>query len=166
MSVLRYLAIPVSRPGSVAIDIRCEIVRAIAGPLASTAAVWDTRRVMLKNWFRRTVLSRHWLTFVVMGLAFFTFGVGTYNIFMLLSANLDLIKDYGWDAVMDGAARQLAELVITGYLSMAAYVVFKACEYRLAHDLATDDPEQKDDPAPVQVGEAPVAKLANKLPED
>jgi hypothetical protein len=38
----------------------------------------------VKHWFRRTVLSRSWLTFFVMGLAFFVFGVGTYNIFMLL----------------------------------------------------------------------------------
>jgi len=91
---------------------------------------------MLKRRFQRTVLSRRWLTFVVMGIAFFAFGIGTYNIFVLLSANLDLIADYGWRALMDGAARQLVELIVTGYLSMAAYVIFKACEHRLAHDLA------------------------------
>jgi len=73
-----------------------------------------------------------------MGLAFFAFGVGTYNIFMLLSANFDLIAHYGWRALMDGAARQFVELSVTGYLSMAAYVVFKACEYRLTHDLTAD----------------------------
>lgn len=71
-----------------------------------------------------------------MGLAFFVFGVGSYNIFMLLSANIGLIAYYGWRALMDGAARQFIELIVTGYLSMAAYVVFKTCEYRLAHDLA------------------------------
>ena len=52
------------------------------------------------------------------------------------SANAALIASYGWQALMDGAARQFAELVITGYLSMAAYIVFKACEYRLTRDLA------------------------------
>jgi hypothetical protein len=93
---------------------------------------------MMKNWFRRIVLSRRWLTFLVMGFAFFVFGVGTYNIFMLLSANIELIENYGWMALMDGAARQLVELIVTGYLSMAAYVVFKTCEYRLAHHLAGD----------------------------
>jgi uncharacterized membrane protein HdeD (DUF308 family) len=91
---------------------------------------------MLKRWFHRTVLSRRWLTFLVMGFAFFAFGAGTYNIFMLFKANAALIAAYGWRALMDGAARQFAELVITGYLSMAAYIVFKACEYRLTHDLA------------------------------
>ena len=93
---------------------------------------------MLKKWFQRTVLSRRWLAFLVMGLAFFAFGIGTYNIFVLLSANFGVIADYGWRALMDGAARQLVELIVTGYLSMAAYVVFKACEHRLAHDLVDD----------------------------
>ena len=91
---------------------------------------------MLKRWFHRTVLSRRWLTFLVMGLAFFVFGAGTVNIFMLFKANAELIASYGWQALMDGAARQFAELIITGYLSMAAYTIFKACEYRLVRDLA------------------------------
>jgi hypothetical protein len=34
--------------------------------------------------------------------------------------------------------QQLAELLLNGYLAMAAYVVFKACEYRLSHWLADD----------------------------
>ena len=90
----------------------------------------------MKSWFRRTVLSRGWLTFIVMGLAFFVFGVSTYNIFRLLSANIDFIANHGWLALMEGAARQFVELIVTGYLSLAAYVVFKTCEYRLAHDFA------------------------------
>ena len=94
---------------------------------------------MLKRWFHQCVLPRAWLTFLVMGLAFFAFGVGTYNIFMLLSANLELVANYGWRALMDGAARQLVELLFTGYLSMAAYVVFKACEYRLTRGLTGDE---------------------------
>jgi hypothetical protein len=98
---------------------------------------------MLTHWFQRTVLSRRWLAFLVMGLAFFGFGVGTYNIFLMLSANLSFIAEYGWQAITDGAARQLVELIVTGYLSMAAYVVFKTCEYRLAHDLAGGDPTHK-----------------------
>jgi len=92
---------------------------------------------MLKRWFQRTVLSRRWLTFLVMGFAFFVFGIGTFNIFMVLSSNLELIAGYGWQALTDGAGRQFVELVVTGYLSMAAYVIFKSCELRLAHELAT-----------------------------
>ena len=90
---------------------------------------------MLKRWFHRIVLSRRWLTFLVMGLAFFVFGAGTYNLVMLFKANVALVADYGWQALMDGAARQFVELVVTGYLSLAAYVVFKACEHRLTHGL-------------------------------
>ena len=97
---------------------------------------------MLKRWFHRTVLSRRWLTFLVMGLAFFLFGAGTFNIVMLLSANASLIASYGWQALMDGAARQFVELIVTGYLSLAAYVVFKVCEHRLAHDLASPPAEK------------------------
>jgi hypothetical protein len=94
----------------------------------------------MKNWFHRTVLSRRWLTFIVMGLAFFVFGAGTVNIAMLFGANAEFIARYGWQAVMDGAALQFVELVATGYLSMAAYIIFKVCEYRLARDIAEASP--------------------------
>ena len=95
---------------------------------------------MVKRWFHRTVLSRRWLTFIVMGVAFAVFGVGTFNIFMMISANFGVISRHGWQALMDGAARQLGELIVTGYLSMAAYLVFKACEYRLTRALCDPDP--------------------------
>lgn len=89
----------------------------------------------LSAWFRGVVLSRRWLTFVVMGLAFFVFGSGSLNLFFLLKANGELLVEHGWQAAMDGAAQQLVELLINGYLSMAAYVVFKACEHALVHGL-------------------------------
>jgi hypothetical protein len=54
-----------------------------------------------------------------------------------------VIARHGWRALMDGAARQFVELLVTGYLSMAAYIVFKACEYRLAHELS--DPAHSHD---------------------
>lgn len=88
---------------------------------------------MLPRWFQRLVLSRVWLSFVVLGLSFFAFGVGSLNLFYLLRANTNLVLENGWMALADGGAEQLLELLLTGYLSMAAYLVFKACEYRLAH---------------------------------
>ena len=63
------------------------------------------------------------------------------NLFFLLKANGELLATHGWQAAMDGAAQQLIELLITGYVSMAAYVVFKACEHALVHDLV-DAPEE------------------------
>ncbi len=61
---------------------------------------------MLKRWFHRTVLSRRWLTFLVMGLAFFVFGAGTVNIFMLFKANAALIASYGWPSTGSYAISQ------------------------------------------------------------
>jgi hypothetical protein len=82
--------------------------------------------------FRQHVLSRLWLTFVVLGLSFFAFGAGTVNLGFLFAANLRLLSDYGWRAVMDGALWQFVQLVLVGYLSIGAYVVFKTCEHRLS----------------------------------
>ena len=94
----------------------------------------------MKRWFHRLVLSRRWATFVVLGLSFVAFGAGSLNLFFVLKANINLLLEHGWMAVVDGGGQQLLELLITGYASMAAYVVFKACEYRLVHWL-TDKSE-------------------------
>lgn len=93
----------------------------------------------MRGWFRRVVLARRGLTFVVMGVAFLLFGLGTLNLFMVLKANADLLTEYGWQAVMDGGATQLFYLIGTGYVSLAAYVIFKSCEHALVHHLADDD---------------------------
>ena len=74
----------------------------------------------LPGWFQRVVLRRVWLSFVVLLLAFFAFGVGSLNLFFLLRANTVLLLEHGWIALGDGAAEQLAELLLTGVLSMAA----------------------------------------------
>ena len=94
----------------------------------------------MRHWLARQVFSRRWLTFIVMGLAFLAFGAGTFNLFVLLKANAELVLDYGWMALMDGAAQQFVELLVTAYLSMAAYLLFKACEHRLVHWLT--EPER------------------------
>ena len=99
----------------------------------------------MSRWFRRVVLGRLWLSFLVMGLAFFGFGFGTLNLFYLFQANAELFLQHGWLAVMEGGLLQLAELLLTGYLSLASYAVFKACEYRLTHWL-TDNPTRETDP--------------------
>ena len=84
------------------------------------------RPALVQRCFQQWVLSRIWLTFVVMGLSFFGFGVGSLNLFYLLQANANLLLHHGWMAVMDGGLQQLGELLVTGYLSMAAYTDFKA----------------------------------------
>ncbi len=94
---------------------------------------------MFRRWFRGTLLRRRWLCFLVLCLGFATFGVGTYNLFNLLKLNLELIAQHGVMALMDGALQQLAELVGTLIVSMAAYLVFKACEHSLVHGLTDSD---------------------------
>ncbi len=94
-------------------------------------------------WFQRVVLSRRWATFIVMGLSFLAFGTGSLNLFFVLRANVALVAEHGWMALSDGAAMQFAELMVTGYASMAAYVVFKVCEHRLVHSLTDSErPEE------------------------
>ena len=77
-------------------------------------------------------MTRIWLTFVVLGLAFLAFGAGTVNLGLALMANARFLSEYGWMGVMDGGLAQLLELLASGYVSMAAYVVFKTCEHRLS----------------------------------
>jgi hypothetical protein len=85
--------------------------------------------------FHRLVLRRKLTSFVVLGLSFLGFGIETVNLASLLKLNLDLVVEHGWQALMDGAAMQLLELLVSAYAAMAFYVVFKACEHRLVHGL-------------------------------
>ena len=94
---------------------------------------------MIRRWVQRQLFSRRWLTFIVMGLSFLAFGAGTFNLFFVLKANAQLVMEHGWMALSDGASQQFVELLFTAFVSMAAYVLFKACEYRLVHWLS--DPE-------------------------
>jgi hypothetical protein len=99
----------------------------------------------MKNWLHRLVLKRRWVTFIVMGLSFLAFGAGTLNLFYVAHANFTLLVEHGWLALMDGGAVQLLEILSTGYLCMAAYVLFKACEYSLVHWLADRISEPTED---------------------
>jgi len=93
---------------------------------------------MINTLFQRVVLSRLWLTFIVLALSFLVGALGTLNLVRLLLANLRLLHDYGWMALMDGALLQLAELLAQGFVSCIAYVIFKTCEHRLSEWLGRD----------------------------
>ncbi len=90
---------------------------------------------MLSRAFRRVVLARRWLSFAVLCLSFILFGAGSLNLFNMFRLNLGLIAEHGVTALADGAAQQLLELVFTLAASMAAYVIFKACEHSLVNGL-------------------------------
>jgi hypothetical protein len=98
---------------------------------------------MLDRAFRRVVLARRWLTFVVLCMSFALFGGGTVNLFNMFRLNLELIAEHGLMALADGAAQQLVELLLTLALSMAGYIVFKACEHRLVHGLTHPGTEEE-----------------------
>jgi len=88
---------------------------------------------LLKRWVHDLIFRRRWRTFVAMGICFFVFGVGTLNLFHLLNASGAFLLANGLDAIREGGLRQLLEILVTGYASLVAYVLFKACEYRLAY---------------------------------
>lgn len=98
---------------------------------------------MIAAAFQRVVLSRRWLSFVVLCAGFAVFGACTLNLFVLLRANVGLIAEHGVMALLDGAAQQLIEIVLTLLVGMAAYIVFKACEQSLVHRL-THTPDEED----------------------
>jgi hypothetical protein len=89
----------------------------------------------MQSWLERTVFGFVWRTFALLVLSFLVFGAGTYNLFLLLKANLELIARHGLQALADGAASQFAELLLSAVFGMAAYVLFKACEHQLVQRL-------------------------------
>ena len=81
-------------------------------------------------------LQRHTIcTFVLMGLAFFVFGVFSLNLIYLLKSNIELFLRFGTMVIFDGALRQLLELIGNGYLGLMFYLLFKACEKILVERL-------------------------------
>lgn len=81
-------------------------------------------------------LSRHWAcTFVLLGVSFVLGGLLTLNLLHTLMANFEFLSMYGVQAVRDGGARQLIEIVVSGYFAAACYVIFKLCEKVLVERL-------------------------------
>jgi hypothetical protein len=82
-------------------------------------------------------MVRHWLaTFVLMGVAFVSFGAASLNLVQYFSANVRFLSMHGFDAVREGGLMQLLELVVSAYLAVAFYILFKTCEHALVQRLA------------------------------
>ena len=89
---------------------------------------------MLK--FLNRSLTKHLLlTFIIMLCSALVFGLSSYNIFFLIHANVTLVVDYGVMALLDGALKELFLLTLYGVVSLAAYIIFKACEKWLVDQL-------------------------------
>jgi hypothetical protein len=78
---------------------------------------------------------RWWLLFVLAGVFFLLFGIMSYNLFFLFSANLNLFLQYGWMVAEEGALRQVMELLALSYLSLLFWILFKLCETLLVKGL-------------------------------
>ncbi len=75
------------------------------------------------------MLYKHpFLTLILMMVSALVVGLLTLNIFNLMSANWAFISQYGVMALREGAALQLAELILTGFVSMLVYLLFKITE--------------------------------------
>jgi hypothetical protein len=88
-------------------------------------------RLRLVGWLQAHLFA----TFVLTGVFFLSFGVASYNLIMLLHANLELFWSYGLDVIMEGALRQLLELIGLGYFALLCYLGFKCCEKLLVDGL-------------------------------
>ncbi len=87
-------------------------------------------------------MPRRWLqlstchaafVFLLAGAFAALFAWNSYNLFQMAMANIGFLRTYGWMAVMDGGVWQLLMLIVSGYLSLAFYIGFKACEVELVH---------------------------------
>jgi hypothetical protein len=89
----------------------------------------------MRIWLQK-ILSFHWTTtFLLMG-AFSALGAAaSFNIFIMLEANLRFLAEHGIMAVMEGALAQLGGLLLNGYFALAMYIGFKACEHSLVDQL-------------------------------
>jgi hypothetical protein len=82
----------------------------------------------MNDWMSK-FLAAHWLlTFLMMGVFAALLGLSSFNLFVALNANIELIGRYGIMALRDGAFQQLLELIGYGYVSLFFYLLFKACE--------------------------------------
>jgi hypothetical protein len=90
---------------------------------------------MLKQFGTALSSWRWWLMFALAGVFFLLFGVMSYNLFFLFSANLNLFLQYGWTVAEEGALRQILELLGLSYLSLLFWVLFKFCETLLVKGL-------------------------------
>ena len=79
---------------------------------------------------------RWWLTFLLLGASFVLFGLASANLVRSVMLSWEFLVTYGADAVRDGGLWQFGSLVMSGYLAVAFYVVFKLCEKVLVERLS------------------------------
>jgi hypothetical protein len=68
------------------------------------------------------------IAFLLMGLSFLMVGLISLNLIYLFHANIEFVLENGLMGLRDGGLLQFLQLLISGYLGMALYALFKACE--------------------------------------
>lgn len=80
------------------------------------------------SWLKRLITFHPLLTLAVMLAAAMAFGLLSFNLFFFLKGNIELVRDHGVQALMEGALEELLQLFLYGVLSLIFYLIFKACE--------------------------------------
>lgn len=83
-----------------------------------------------------TWLGRHTvLCFLLMSASFVLFGLFSFDLVRVFSANAEYITSNGITGLMDGGLQQLLELCLGALGAMMCYLFFKMCEHILVHKL-------------------------------
>ena len=98
----------------------------------------------MRVWIARLLFSRWWATLLWMAVSAIVFGLLSYNTFMILQADIALVRENGVMALMDGVAVEVIGLGLTGFFSLLSYIVFKACEHSLIGRLTGNHPSSLD----------------------
>jgi len=77
---------------------------------------------------KRYLMRHPLLTFLLMGFSFLSVGLVSLNLIYVFHANLEYLIDNGVMGLREGGLEQFVGLLLSGYLGMALYVVFKTCE--------------------------------------
>lgn len=72
------------------------------------------------------------LVFILAGAMTALFAFVTVNLFTQAMASYAFLGRHGWDAIRFGALWQVGELVLSGAVALACWLVFKFCEQELA----------------------------------
>ena len=73
------------------------------------------------------------IVFLVAGVFAALFSWNSLSLATVAMANVRFLQEHGAMAVMEGGLVQLLEVIVKGYVSLAFYIGFKACEVELLY---------------------------------
>jgi hypothetical protein len=111
----------------------------------------------LFNWLVRHAAA----TLVLMAVSFVVFGLLSVNLVIYVSANANLLLNYGWDALKNGGLQQLIELWLQVFAAIGTYLSFKLSEHALIERIAhqTEEAHHADSNQCTEVPETPLDRM-------